>query len=90
MKMGNNAIKRKTKGKAKKWIYPIKTLKVYSNTKIAFLQSLDKGIRGVCSMILDLFEARCRNEESKQDNYMIVYASQSEIADTLGFTREYI
>jgi hypothetical protein len=43
----------------------------------------------VCSMILDFFEARVNTEETK-DNYIIVYASPSEIAYMLGFTREYI
>lgn len=73
---------------------PIKSIKVFSNAdalniKIDFLKSLSKGIRGTCSMILDFFECRVNTEESK-DNYMIVYASQSEIGNELGFTREYI
>lgn len=73
---------------------PIKSLKVFSNgdalnLKIAFLKTLPKGIRGTCSMILDFFECRVNTEETK-DNYMIVYASQSEIGNELGFTREYI
>lgn len=82
------------KEKLRNQFMPIKTLKIFSNgealnSKINFLQSLDKGIRGVCSMILDMFSCRVNTEESK-DNYMVVYASQQEIADTLGFTREYI
>lgn len=73
---------------------PIKSLKVFSNAdalnlKISFLQSLDKGIRGTCSMILDFFECRVNTDESK-DNYMISYASQREIGSVLGYTREYI
>lgn len=80
------------KEKLREQFMPIKSLKVYSNAdvlnlKISFLQNLPKGIRGTCSMILDFFECRVNTEESK-DNYMIVYASQSEIGDTLGFTRE--
>lgn len=83
------------KEKLRNEFMPIKTLKVYTNSvainsKLQFIRSLDKGIRGVCSMILDFFEARCGNEESKQDNYMVVYASQSEMGSVLGYTREYI
>lgn len=78
----------------RKEFMPIKSLKVYSNanavnSKISFIKSLDKGIRGVCSMILDFFEARVNTDDTK-DNYMIVYASQKEIADEFGFTREYV
>lgn len=73
---------------------PIKSLKVYSNAdalnlKITFLKSLSKGIRGTCSMILDFMECRVNTQEEK-DNYMIVYASQQQIADELGFSREWI
>lgn len=72
----------------------LKKLKIFSNAdalnlKISFLKSLDKGIRGTRSMILDFFECRVNTDEYK-DNYMIVYASQSEIGNILGFTREYI
>ncbi|NMM61156.1 hypothetical protein HBE96_00245 [Clostridium sp. P21] len=82
------------KEQLRKEFMPIKSLKVYSNanavnSKISFIKSLDKGIRGVCSMILDFFEARVNTDDTK-DNYMIVYASQKEIADEFGFTREYI
>lgn len=73
---------------------PIKSLKIYSNAdalnlKIAFLKSLSKGIRGTCSMILDFFECRVNTEENSS-NYMIVYASQQQIADELGLTREWV
>ncbi|KZL88794.1 hypothetical protein [Clostridium magnum] len=82
------------KEKLRNEFMPIKSLKIFSNgdtlnLKIAFLKTLPKGIRGTCSMILDFFECRVNTKEAK-DNYMIVYASQQEIADTLGFTREYI
>jgi hypothetical protein len=82
------------KEKLRNEFMPIKTLKVFSNAdalnlKISFLQSLDKGIRGTCSMILDFMECRVNTEETNS-NYMICYASQQEIGDTLGFTREYI
>ncbi|AKA71944.1 hypothetical protein [Clostridium scatologenes] len=82
------------KEKLRKEFMPLKNLKIFSNanainSKIAFIKSLDKGIRGTCSMILDFFECRVNTDGSK-DNYMIVYASQSNIADELGFTREYI
>lgn len=82
------------KEKLRKEFMPIKSLKVFSNAdalnlKISFLKSLPKGIRGTCSMILDFFECRVNTDESK-DNYMIVYASQQEIGDTLSYTREYI
>lgn len=84
----------KLKQELREKFMPIKSLKVFSNAdalnlKISFLKSLPKGIRGTCSMILDFLECRVNTEESK-DNYMIVYASQSEIGATLGFTREYI
>lgn len=73
---------------------PIKSLKIYSNAdalniKIAFLKSLSKGIRGTCSMILDFMEARVNTQEEKE-SYMICYASQQQIADELGLTREWV
>jgi biotin operon repressor len=82
------------KGQLRNEFMPIKSLKVYSNAdalniKITFLKSLSKGIRGTCSMILDFMEARVNTQE-ESDNYMIVYASQQQIADELGFTREWI
>lgn len=73
---------------------PLKNIKVFSNAfpvniKIAFLKSLPKGIMGACGLILDFFEGRV-NTDITQNNYMIVYASQKEIADEFRFTREYI
>lgn len=73
---------------------PVKSLKVFSNgyavnSKLEFIKSLDKGVRGVCSQILDFFEARV-NTDIEKESYMIVYASQQQIADQLGYTREYI
>jgi hypothetical protein len=72
----------------------IKTMKVFSNAvavndKLAFINTLDKGIRGTCNLILDAFEGHVNTDENS-DNYMQVYASQATIATELGFTREYI
>lgn len=82
------------KEKLRSQFMPIKTLKIYSNAntlnlKIAFLKSLPKGIRGTCGMILDFMECRV-NTDKKNSNYMICYASQQQIADELGFSREWI
>jgi hypothetical protein len=72
----------------------IKTMKVFSNAvaindKIAFINSLDKGIRGVCSLILDAFEGHVNTDE-KNSNYMMLYASQATIASELDLSREYV
>jgi hypothetical protein len=72
----------------------IKTMKIFSNAvgvndKIAFLLTLDKGIRGTCGLILDMFEGHVNTDE-KSDNYMIVYASQATVAKELSLTREYV
>ncbi|WP_243186785.1 hypothetical protein [Clostridium muellerianum] len=73
---------------------PIPSLKIYSNAdtlnlKIRFLKSLSNGIRGTCSMILDFMECRVNTQEESV-NYMICYASQQQIADELGLTREWV
>ena len=72
----------------------IKTMKVFSNAvgindKIAFINSLPKGIRGTCSLILDAFEAHVNTDE-KNNNYMMVYASQATISKELELSREYV
>ncbi|MFL0198784.1 hypothetical protein ACJDU8_24990 [Clostridium sp. WILCCON 0269] len=73
---------------------PLKNLKIFSNAfpvniKIALLKSLPKGIMGTCGLILDFFEGRV-NTDITQENYMIVYVSQAEIAKEFRFSREYI
>jgi biotin operon repressor len=82
------------KEKLRNEFMPIPSLKIYSNAdtlnlKISFLKSLSKGIRGTCSMILDFMECRVNTQEEKE-NYMIVYASQQQMADELGLSREWI
>lgn len=82
------------KSKLKNEHMPLLNLKVFSNAygvnfKIDFINSLEKGIRGTCSRILDFFEARV-NTDMNDKKYMIIYASQQEIANTLNLSREYI
>lgn len=69
-------------------------LKIYSkniaiNNKLDFLKKVDKGIRATCSLILDFFEARV-NTNSEAKEYMLVYASQLEMSQELGYSREHI
>ncbi|OAA84706.1 hypothetical protein [Clostridium ljungdahlii] len=87
-------LSQKLKEQLRKEFMPLKNLKIFSNAsalniKINFLKSLPKGIRGTCSMILDFMECRV-NTDDNNSNYMIVYASQKEIANELGYTREYM